>query len=89
MPNQANANRDRTEQVALRRLGSVEDCAKVVEFLCTDLSDYVTGQCIAIDGGLMRGELTEGGIFAPKPRFQGAAPSVRFATQAPAKGSGP
>jgi 3-oxoacyl-[acyl-carrier protein] reductase len=55
MPNQANANRDRTEQVALRRLGSVEDCAKVVEFLCTDLSDYVTGQCIAIDGGLMRG----------------------------------
>src|SRR5213082_1125816 len=55
MPNQANANRDRTEQVALRRLGSVDDCAKVVEFLCTDLSDYVTGQCIAIDGGLMRG----------------------------------
>jgi 3-oxoacyl-[acyl-carrier protein] reductase len=55
MPNQADANRDRTEQVALRRLGSVEDCAKVVEFLCTDLSDYVTGQCIAIDGGMMRG----------------------------------
>ncbi len=55
MPNQANANRDRTEQIALRRLGSVEDCAKVVEFFCTDLSDYVTGQCIAIDGGLMRG----------------------------------
>jgi 3-oxoacyl-[acyl-carrier protein] reductase len=54
MPNQANANRDRTEQVALRRLGGVEDCAKVVEFLATDLSDYVTGQCIAIDGGLVR-----------------------------------
>lgn len=55
MPGQANANRDRTEQVALRRLGNTEDCAKVVEFFCTDLSDYVTGQCIAIDGGLMRG----------------------------------
>ena len=54
MPNQANANRDRTEAVALRRLGSVEDCAKVVEFLCTDLSDYVTGQVIAIDVGLIR-----------------------------------
>jgi len=26
----------------------------VVEFLCTDLSDYVSGQCIAIDGGLVR-----------------------------------
>ncbi|MSP00150.1 MAG: SDR family oxidoreductase [Acetobacteraceae bacterium] len=54
MPNQADANRDRTETVALRRLGSVEDCAKVVEFLCTDLSDYVTGQVIAIDGGMIR-----------------------------------
>ena len=43
-----------TEQVALRRLGNVEDCAKVVEFLTTDLSDYVSGQCIAIDGGMVR-----------------------------------
>jgi hypothetical protein len=31
MPNQANANRDRTEQVAL--LGGIEDCPKAVEFL--------------------------------------------------------
>jgi 3-oxoacyl-[acyl-carrier protein] reductase len=54
MPGSADANRDRTEKVALRRLGGVEDCAKVVEFLTTDLSDYVTGQCIAIDGGLLR-----------------------------------
>ena len=54
MPNRAGANQDPTERIAVRRLGGVEDCAKVVEFLCTDLSDYVTGQCIAIDGGLMR-----------------------------------
>ena len=54
MPGSADANSDRTEKVALRRLGSVEDCAKVVEFLTTDLSDYVTGQCIAIDGGMVR-----------------------------------
>ncbi len=54
MPNRAGANADPAERVAVRRLGDVEDCAKVVEFLCTDLSDYVTGQCIAIDGGLMR-----------------------------------
>jgi 3-oxoacyl-[acyl-carrier protein] reductase len=54
MPGSANANRDRSEQVALRRLGNVEDCAKVVEFLTTDLSDYVSGQCIAIDGALVR-----------------------------------
>jgi NAD(P)-dependent dehydrogenase (short-subunit alcohol dehydrogenase family) len=45
---------DRTELVALRRLGMVEDCAKVVEFLATDLSDYVTGAVIPIDRGLVR-----------------------------------
>ena len=54
MPGSADANRDRTERVALRRLGTVEDCAKVVEFLVTDLSDYVTGTVIPIDGGLLR-----------------------------------
>jgi len=54
LPNQANANLDRTESIALRRLGGVEDCARVVEFFCTDLSDYVTGQVIAIDGGMLR-----------------------------------
>jgi NAD(P)-dependent dehydrogenase (short-subunit alcohol dehydrogenase family) len=48
-------NRDRAELVALRRLGTVEDCAEVVEFLATDLSDYVTGAVIPIDGGLVRG----------------------------------
>ena len=37
--------------IPLRRLGVPEDCAKVVEFLATDLSDYVTGQCISICGG--------------------------------------
>jgi len=40
----SSSNRDRAELVAIRRLGTVEDCAKVVEFLATDLSDYVTGR---------------------------------------------
>lgn len=39
--------------IPLRRLGDPEDCAKVVEFFCTDLSDYVTGQCLAVCGGLV------------------------------------
>jgi NAD(P)-dependent dehydrogenase (short-subunit alcohol dehydrogenase family) len=39
--------------IPLRRLGLPEDCAKVVEFLATDLSDYVTGQCIPICGGMV------------------------------------
>jgi len=34
-----------------KRFGTPENCAKVVEFLCIDLSDYVTGQVIGIDGG--------------------------------------
>ena len=44
----------REDQVAMRRIGTIEDCAKVVEFLCTDLSDYVTGRTILIDGGMLR-----------------------------------
>jgi 3-oxoacyl-[acyl-carrier protein] reductase len=55
IPGSSQSNRDRAELVALRRLGTVEDCAKVVEFLATDLSDYVTGAVIPIDGGLVRG----------------------------------
>ncbi|GAA3967274.1 SDR family NAD(P)-dependent oxidoreductase [Actinomadura viridis] len=42
-----------TRDVALRRLGTVEDCAGVLEFLATGLSDYVTGQVIRVDGGLL------------------------------------
>ncbi len=38
-------------QIPLRRLGVPEDCAKVIEFLVTDLSDYVTGQCVPVCGG--------------------------------------
>jgi 3-oxoacyl-[acyl-carrier protein] reductase len=40
-----------SKYIALRREGTIEDCAKVVEFLVTDLSDYVTGKTITIDGG--------------------------------------
>lgn len=42
------------ERVALRREGTIEDCANVVEFLVTDLSSYVTGRTIVIDGGMIR-----------------------------------
>ncbi|MFH1566940.1 MAG: glucose 1-dehydrogenase [Gemmatimonadota bacterium] len=40
-------------QIPLRRLGTPEDCAGVVEFLTTGLSDYVTGQCIPVCGGFV------------------------------------
>jgi hypothetical protein len=50
IPGSIQSNRDRAELVARRRLGTVEDCAKVVEFLVTDLSDYVvvTGMSPAV-----------------------------------------
>ena len=37
-----------------RGLGTVEDCATVVEFLATNLSDYVTGAVIPTGDGLVR-----------------------------------
>jgi len=39
--------------IPLGRVGTAEDCAKVVEFLVTDLSDYIVGQCIRICGGVL------------------------------------
>jgi 3-oxoacyl-[acyl-carrier protein] reductase len=54
IPGSIQTNRDRAELVALR-LRTAEDCAKVVEFVGTDMSDYVTGAVIPIDGGLVRG----------------------------------
>lgn len=38
--------------IPMGRLGQTDDCAKVVEFLATDLSDFITGQVISVDGGM-------------------------------------
>lgn len=48
-----NQIRELTKKVPLGRIGTTEDCAKVIEFLATDLSDYLTGQTIQVDGGLL------------------------------------
>lgn len=40
------------EQIPLRRPGSPEDVAGCVRFLCSDLANYITGQVIAVNGGL-------------------------------------
>jgi NAD(P)-dependent dehydrogenase (short-subunit alcohol dehydrogenase family) len=42
---------EQAKQIPLRRLGQTDDCAGVMEFLVSDLSQYVTGQCICVDGG--------------------------------------
>jgi 3-oxoacyl-[acyl-carrier protein] reductase len=38
--------------IPLRRLGTPEDVASVIGFLCTDPDMYIHGQVIGIDGGL-------------------------------------
>ena len=40
-------------QIPLKRMGSPREVAKVVRFLSTDDSSYITGQVINIDGGMV------------------------------------
>ena len=40
------------KSIPLGKMGSPEDIAKVVGFLCSDNADYITGQVIAVDGGM-------------------------------------
>ncbi len=39
--------------IGMKRLGTPEDVAKVALFLASDLSEYVTGQVIGVDGGMV------------------------------------
>ena len=43
------------DRVALGRAGSADEVARVVHFLCSPASDYITGQVTSINGGLMMG----------------------------------
>ena len=40
-------------QIPLGRLGSPEDVANAVAFLCSEEAAYITGQVIAVDGGMV------------------------------------
>lgn len=40
------------QNIPVGKLGTPEDIAKVVAFLCSDDAEYITGQVIAVDGGL-------------------------------------
>jgi Tropinone reductase 1 len=39
------------ERTPMGRVGEVEECARVIAFLCLPAAGYVTGQCLAVDGG--------------------------------------
>ena len=41
------------EQIPLKRLGTPDDVAEVVLFLCGPAASYITGQVIAVDGGMV------------------------------------
>jgi NAD(P)-dependent dehydrogenase (short-subunit alcohol dehydrogenase family) len=41
--------------VPARKIGTVEEIARLVAFLCSDKCNYMTGASIAVDGGLTLG----------------------------------
>lgn len=44
---------ERLASIALGRIGTPEEVAKVALFLASDLASYVTGQVIGVDGGMV------------------------------------
>lgn len=42
-----------TNQIPMQRLGLPADVANAVLFLCSSLADYITGQVLTVDGGLV------------------------------------
>ncbi|MDY2672770.1 MAG: SDR family oxidoreductase, partial [Sodaliphilus sp.] len=44
--------KDWMTKIPARRGGQVEDIANVATFLASDMSSYVTGQVIQVDGGM-------------------------------------
>lgn len=43
---------EKVKQMDIKRLGEAEEVASTIAFLGSDLSDYITGQVIRIDGGI-------------------------------------
>lgn len=45
--------KERIDSIAMKRVGSSEDIAHTALYLASDLSTYVTGQTIGVDGGML------------------------------------
>ena len=41
------------KNIPMKRMGSAQEVAKVVKFLTSDDSSYITGQVINVDGGMV------------------------------------
>ena len=46
-------NKKLLERIPLQRLGKPEDIAGVVAFLCSPAANYITGQILTVDGGMV------------------------------------
>jgi len=40
-------------QIPLKRFGKAEDIANMVDFLCSEKANYITGQVFTVDGGMV------------------------------------
>src|SRR5688572_8957482 len=47
--------KSRAQEIPLHRLGRAEEVANVVVFLASERSSYMTGTCVTVDGGVVRG----------------------------------
>jgi len=45
----------RVKDIPLRRLGRPEEVANLIVFLASECSSYMTGICVTVDGGVVRG----------------------------------
>ncbi len=61
-----------TVAIPLRRRGVPDDIANAVLFLLSDLSSYISGQTVAVDGGPSRSGLAESGlpVFVTNPAIR-------------------
>ena len=39
------------DRTPMGRVGEVDECARAIAFLSMPASSYITGQCLAVDGG--------------------------------------
>jgi NAD(P)-dependent dehydrogenase (short-subunit alcohol dehydrogenase family) len=42
---------DVLSRTPMGRIGEVEECARAIAFLCMPAASYITGHCLAVDGG--------------------------------------
>ena len=51
----ADVLQDLADETPLCRIGTPNDVAEAVFFLCSDAASFITGQCLGVDGGIVTG----------------------------------